>query len=88
MRRPYHWFTGFNIGIKDLSKWVHTPHFFCPYCGGNVTQIGTATYMGEVFSLHCCNHNDCAKLCEGKEDARRNLYIRWDVELKKKVDQS
>lgn len=86
MRRPYHTFKGFDIGTKELSKWIHTPHIFCPYCGGTVQQIGAATYEREIFSLHRCIHDDCSKLFEGKEDARRNLYIRWDVELKKKVD--
>ena len=78
MRRPYHIFEGFNVGFKAPTKWIHTPHIFCPYCGGTVKQIGTVTYQGEVFSLHRCIHDDCSKLCEGKEDTRRNLYIRYD----------
>ena len=83
-RRPYHTFQGFNLGFKDPTKWIHLPnHYFCPYCGGTAKQIGTATYEREVFTMWLCTHDDCAKICEGKEDARRYLYIRFDKAAKK-----
>lgn len=80
LRRPYHVFTGFQIGLKAPSRWFPwIGDDLCPYCSkGNCRQIGTVVYEGEVFSLIRCIHDDCSKLHETKEDARRKLWFRFD----------
>lgn len=81
MRRPYHTFRGFDIGLKAPTKWIALPdHGFCPYCSEwGCKQIGTVTYESEVFSLWRCVRDECSKLHEGKEDTRRQLYIRYET---------
>lgn len=90
MSRSYHTFKGFDLGIKpeNLSRWIGTPDFICPYCVGQIKQIGQVQIDREIFTLHLCQHKDCAKMSEGREDARRHLYIRWDAALKKRVEEA
>jgi hypothetical protein len=88
MRRPYHTFRGFDIGTKELSKWIAIPdHGFCPYCSEWGCKLtGGVIYEGEEFTLWECTTEPCRKMHEGKESPKHQKYIRFDAELKRKLE--